>query len=655
MIGQDMSNEAAFSLESHWIDDGSKTGQMHLSLASAEGLELTPRHILAFTAITRIPPGTDVTGARFVSRTANYHELAPEKTVMVGPDTPWRINIPVLSHRPAHCTDGPKSAFILCPDGETIPVDCAPLAPEGEQAAPAELTRVHPEAGEGTCPERLGLIPMAKEVAVERWSEVAPASLSVAEWSEAIETVNALFGRIFPNEFWPFRTDSAGVLLEVVEASPDGLKSTEGYRLDFSHATVTLTATGPGLHYGLIALAQIWRAARTEPESFHFPLEGYLSDEPAHDWRGMHLDVSRQIYTKDSILDFLDRLAWHRLNRFHWHLTDDEGWRFESKLYPQLTQVGAWRGHRLPLLPQHGSGAARHGGFFSQADIKEILDHATSLSIEVVPEIDVPGHCYAALVSVPELVDPSAMAGGVSVQGYVNNALNPGLSATWQFLERIFGELSDLFPGRYIHMGGDEVADAAWAGSRAAESWARAKGHVDAAGNPDSMKMQAALLRFVSDRLVSAGKVPMAWEEAAKGGGLDPEETILMAWMKAQSGPELVAKGYRVVMCPGEAYYLDMAQSDDWHEPGLSWAGTSSPQQTYDFDPLADFDDTSRVLGLQGCIWSENLVSRSLFNHMVFPRFSAIAESAWTRPEHKRWQSFAARQSLIQTMPPTEG
>ena len=651
----DVMAEPTFNLSSSWIEDRSRTGQMRLRLVASERTSLSRDARLAFTSITRIPPGTSLIGARYLSRTANYHEVAPEAPVVLGGKDCWEVIIPALSHKPNHCTDGPKSAFLILPDGETVEVACEALSPEASRAgkSPCRAPR-EPENIARTSPS-LGLLPMANHVAIERWSETSPSGFSV-ESCEMVRRVNDLFGRLFPGETRPFDSGSTGLPLhlELVTKRQEGPhRSAEGYELAFAPQGVTLRAQpGSGLFYGLVALAQIWHAASSMPEKFGFPFEGSIVDEPANGWRGMHLDVSRQVYAKPSVLDFLDRLAWHRLNRFHWHLTDDEGWRLESRRYPGLTQVGAWRGHRLPLLPQHGSGAARHGGFFSQHDIRDIVAHAGNLEIEVVPEIDVPGHCYAALASVPELVDPSAMAGDSSVQGYVNNALNPGLSATWQFLERIFGEVCDLFPGSHIHMGGDEVADAAWAGSRSAASWARAKGHVDEAGNPDSMKMQAAILRFVSDRIVAAGKTPVAWEEAAKGGGLDPDHAILMAWMKAESGPELVAKGYRVIMCPGEAYYLDMAQSDEWEEPGLSWAGTSSPEQTYHFDPLSGFSDTSKVIGLQGCIWSENLVSPALFNHMVFPRLSAIAESGWTTMGRKDWQSFENRSSLIQKMPP---
>ncbi|WP_373235731.1 beta-N-acetylhexosaminidase [Cohaesibacter celericrescens] len=642
-------------LKSLWEDDGSNTGRMRLTLSGECNTVLPDRLRLAYTAITRIPPDTELIGARFVSRTANYHELAPLGPLCADAQgVLWEIVIPVLSHRPNHCTDGPKSAFLILSDGNTVPVHCEPLQPQHPPVISFDQqsqTNVVGNASKGR--PMLGLLPCANDVQIDSWAAAAPDCFSLQQPDQAANAINALCERLFSAQSVPFASGCRGMPI-IIEPAGDAVTShgEAAYALLFSHDAITLQADKAGLFYGLLALAQIWRAARGEGGDFSFPLSGRLVDWPQHNWRGMHLDVSRQFYNKQSIEDFLDILAWHRFNRFHWHFTDDEGWRLESPAYPGLTRVGAWRGHKLPLLPQHGSGVSPYGGFYSQQDVREILAHAEDLHIDVMPEVDVPGHCQSALVSIPELLDPSAIQGGASVQGYVNNALNPGLNATWTFLETVFGEICDLFPGRFVHMGGDEVAESAWTGSRAANSWAQAKGYLDAAGKPDTMHMQAAVLRFVEDRLVKSGKVPVAWEEAAKGGGLDPDKSILMAWMKAERGVELAQKGYRIIMCPGEAYYLDMAQSPEWTEPGLSWAGTASPYDAYQFDPAAGFENSPQMIGIQGCIWSENLVSRSLFNHMVFPRLSAVAESAWSKPEQKDWHSFFNRVALMPKMPP---
>nr|WP_321527142.1 family 20 glycosylhydrolase [uncultured Cohaesibacter sp.] len=645
-------------LHSKWLDDGSKTGQIELRLTGKPHSFYPAPVRMAFTTLVRIPPQTTLVGAEFVARTANYHELAPLGPLEAGADgLLWQVTLPELSHRPHHCTDGPSSAFLILPDHGVIDIECLPLERAGADDAPAANPSADAEPalpGEAI-PPALGLLPMANRVDVRRWRDRAPARLILSEVLRPTGTiVNALYERLFAKEP-PFGDGGAGLAvshapLQQPTGAGEGAKGS--FRLRFSPQDVVVEADEAARLNALIALAQIWHANHQDPALWAFPEEGSVEDWPQQDWRGMHLDVSRQFYKVGTVKAFLDCLAWHRFNRFHWHLTDDEGWRLQSRTYPHLTELGAWRGHGLLLYPQHGSGAHRYGGFYHLDEVRDILHHAGSLGIDVVPEIDVPGHCHAAMMALPELVDPSALRGGASVQGYVNNALNPGLGATWLFLETIFGEVADLFPGPFVHIGGDEVADGAWSGSRAANSWARAKGHLTVDGQPDSMKMQAAMLRFVSDRLVAAGKVPLAWEEAAKGGGLDPEQAILMAWTNARSAHQLTQLGYRVIMCPGEAYYLDMAQSDDWQEPGLSWAGPSSPATTYDFDPVGPVADCpEKLVGIEGCIWSENLTGLERFNHMVFPRLSAIAESAWTKPENKDWASFERRQGLMPRVP----
>ncbi|SFN78796.1 hexosaminidase [Cohaesibacter marisflavi] len=650
-------------LRSKWIDDNSKTGQMVLSLLAPPDAAFPATVRLAYTAITRIPPETELIGAHYIARTANYHELQPLAPLKAGPDgLLWQITIPVLSHKPNHCTDGPSSAFLILPDNSTIDIDCDPLRPENETAEGSDeqadvATKAEPSSQTAPTAPMLAMLPMPNQSSVAAWREAAPSAFALDESLKDVgDRVNALYIRLF-GEKPPFGEASSSITLRL--ATDGGQRAKDdaragAYRLTFSDKEIVINADDKGIFYALIALAQIWRGAQKEPALFAFPASGTIEDWPSHDWRGMHLDVSRQFYSAETVTAFLDCLAWHRLNRFHWHLTDDEGWRLESKIYPHLTEIGAWRGHGLALLPQHGSGAARYGGFYTQEQVRDILAHAASLQIDVMPEVDVPGHCHAAMMALPELIDPSAMQGNASVQGYVNNALNPGLGATWLFLESIFGELADLFPGACVHIGGDEVPHGAWVGSRGANSWAKAKGLLDTDGKPDSMKMQAAILRFVVNRLEDAGKVPFAWQEAAKGGGVDPEKVTLMAWMNAQSARDLTDQGYRVVMCPGEVYYLDMAQSTNWQEPGLSWAGTSSPADTYQFDAQASLGKNKDLLvGIQGGIWSENLISRARFNHMVFPRLSAIAESAWTLPKHKQWSSFEARQRLMPTLPET--
>ncbi|MCT4655711.1 MAG: family 20 glycosylhydrolase [Cohaesibacter sp.] len=681
-----------WQLESEWQDrkpsGGADTGVMQLVLrGQSPSCALPATSRLAYTAITRIPPGTELENARFVTRTANYHEVSPLQDLEpasdheAGEGLVWTFTIPQLSHQPLHFTDGPTGAFLIHEDGSTEAIDCTPLTREGEAIGEpipfldeeAKLGPVPPEKERAAAAQRppLGLLPWPEIARIESWADTAPFGFYLRD-GDLCERVNSLITRLFgPIEPPLFSSLEADYLMSVSltyydddegdeegegDASEEEMDEDEAdsFLLDFQHDLIMLTADqGEACLYALIALAQMTLATRKDPQLYRFPKEGMIIDSPRFGWRGMHLDVSRQLYSKKDILDFLDILAWNRFNRFHWHLSDDEGWRLESKAYPWLTEVGAYRGHGLRLKPQHGSGPDRHGGFFSHEDVKDILARAEELCIIVVPEIDIPGHCNAALVAINDLVDPSALDGGASVQGYVNNALNPGLAATWRFLETIFDEVAELFPSPWIHIGGDEVADQAWRGSQAAMSWAKAKGLVDETGEPDTIAMQSRILSFVQAHLAKRGKACLAWEDAAKGAGIGRQDTAIMAWLKAESGPALADKGYEVIMTPGEAYYLDMAHCEDWQEPGLSWAGTTSVEECYEFEPAEGFsaEQEAKLIGIQGCIWSENLTSRARFNHMVFPRLSAIAERAWTEREKKDWASFRGRVGLMPKMP----
>ena len=325
-----------------------------------------------------------------------------------------------------------------------------------------------------------------------------------------------------------------------------------------------------------------------------FPAAGEILDEPALGWRGTHLDVARQFYGSAEIARFLRILAWNKLNRFHWHLSDDEAWRVEIDAYPELTEVGAWRGHGLPIPPLLGSGPSRHGGYYTKAAIREIVALAGSLGIEVVPEIDVPGHCYAMLQAIPELRDPGENGSYFSVQGFPNNCLNPAREETYRVLETIFDELIELFPFKTIHIGADEVPLGAWSGSprrsrgcarpaarRLADAHAKRLNVVTNTHGADEIEgsgaavLQAEFLRRIQTFLASRGCITGGWEEAAHGDVIDKAKCYLFGWRTVEASAALAAEGYDIVVCPGQVYYLDMANGPDWSEPGAGWAGWS--------------------------------------------------------------------------------
>ena len=344
------------------------------------------------------------------------------------------------------------------------------------------------------------------------------------------------------------------------------------------------------------------------------------------------------------MLRVIDILAWYKMNIFHWHLTDDEGWRAEILAYPELTSVGATRGYDCPgMLPQLGDAPEPRGGFYTQDQMRAVVAHAGALGIEVMPEIETPGHAACVLAALPFLVDPDETPDSYHpVQGYPNNSWNPGIPATFEVLEAIIAELAAIFPSKHFHIGGDEVAKNAWLESP------KARILMQREGLSGTFELQSWFARRVKAILDRHGKVLVGWNELSHGGGIDPENTLLMAWERPEVGIELARMGYDVEMTPGQAYYMDMVQGPDWLENGADWAGPVPPAQTYGYEAAGDFpeDLAQHMRGIQSCIWCEHFTTVDWFNDMVFPRLSAVAEAAWTQKADKDWLRFAAQVRL---------
>lgn len=626
-----------FRLESAWHANGMTDGRFELSLFHL-GTEPIEGFTLSYTSLTRVVDPTTARNATLTLRDANYHAFAPPSGSILAPGACWRFSVGGMQRAPRHCTDGPKSAYLTTPDGAHHAVSVSDLLLEGRanEPAPALLP-------EGRLDVPVALQPWPRRIEVET-GEVLPVVLHPAEGTglegcSALHTVLALFHRLFPGEHAPFSLAPSPQGRAVSFASDESLP-VEGYRIAFDNEAIRLVFRDPaGRQHGLVSLAQMLHGARRDPRRFRFPAKGTIEDAPRYGWRGCHLDVSRQFYPLADVRRLLDILAWLKLNVFHWHLTDDEAWRLEILAYPQLTTTGVLRGPDEPLRPQLGNGVEPVGGFYSQADVRTIVAHAGALHIDVVPEIDIPGHNAATLVAIGDLRDGQEAPDSYhSVQGYANNALNPAIPLTYSFLEAVIDEMATLFPSRFVHVGGDEVAQGAWLHSP------KARELMEKEGLAGTFELQSHFLRRVKAMLSARGKVLVGWNEVAHGGGVEPHDTLLMAWEKPEVGIALAAQGYDVVMTPGQAYYLDMVQDDAWQEPGASWAGTVPPEQTYGYEAEGAFPPElrSRMKGVQACIWSEHFLSRGYFDRLVFPRLPAVAEAAWTPPDAKDWLRFCA-------------
>ncbi|GGA53965.1 beta-N-acetylhexosaminidase [Pelagibacterium lentulum] len=626
----------SFRLEADWNPEISTPGQLTISLVNTGDAPVSG-FTLAVTSLFRIKPDSPIEGAQLLDQLSNYHLLAPEDGFVLEPGSRWSIVARQISHTLRHYTYGPKSAAITLSDGTMVLPEIVPMTLKGEPGAPIINTPERQPLADGET--TISVIPFPAKVDVSGQRDL-PAAIGFGAGPEtarsAFEATSRLAERLFPGE--TLFGDSLAVKCADNRALRHG-----AYDIAFGD-DVTLSASDmDGFRHGFITLAQILRGARRHPEDFTFPASGIISDAPRFGWRGSHLDVARQVYTVSEIKAFLDTMAWNKLNRFHIHLNDDEGWRLDVPEYPQLAEKAAWRGPGEILPPLLGSPFERHGIIYRADDVREVVDHGLAIGIETVPEIDIPGHCYCVLKALPHLADPEETGIYRSVQYFPNNALNPALDETYVFLEAVIKTLVELFPAKWIHIGGDEVADAAWSGSPQAKSMQGPNGW------EGTFALQSYFLKRIQSLLSQYGKETGAWEEAALGGGVNADRSYLVAWKKSESGRELALQGYDVVLSPAEYAYFDMAQSNDWWEPGASWAGTVSLETCYSFTPAHDWPDDaqSKLIGVQSCLWCENLADRKLFDHLVYPRLSAIAETSWTPAATKDFRRFMAIQSLM--------
>ena len=621
---------------------------------------------LAVSGPARLDPAATLENGTLTKRLSNHTELAPPDGFVLKPDATWVVTARGLSYPLRHWSDGANTAYLVLSDQSVASVSVSGTVAKGDNRPLKRGAARFPVPVDA--PVSISVVPWPNTVAVSG-RRPTPAGLAPAPLSEAQRTATAAFAdlaqRLFPAEGLVRDAAEGGMVVRFAE----GAHGEEGYRLAFAEAEVTVEAASrSGYLYGLITLGQILRGARRHKAVFLFPGKGEIVDAPRMGFRGSHLDVARQFYSSAEIGQFLAILAWNKLNRFHWHLTEDEAWRIEMEAYPQLTEIASWRGHGLKLPPLLGSGPEKTGGFYSKAAVRAIVAQAASYGIDVIPEIDIPGHCYALLQALPELRDPDDTGEYSSVQGFPNNCLNPAYDKVYAFLETVFGELAELFPSKILHLGADEVPLAAWSGSpkalallrelagdKAADAHAARKDTIgnlhgaDEIGDSPTGILQSEFIRKVHEIIKGLGCVTGGWEEAAHGDVMDKQASYLIGWRDVAINGKLAERGYDIVVSPGQAYYLDMSQSLDWDEPGAGWAGWSGPRESYEFDPVAGWSDEQlkHFKGIQACIWSEPMTDRALFDRLVFPRLSAIAETAWTEWDRKSWRRFSALAGLM--------
>ncbi len=429
-----------------------------------------------------------------------------------------------------------------------------------------------------------------------------------------------------------------------VEINVDNLSGIkkEGYSLIVTPKKITVTASDAGgAFYGVQTLLQLLPASVYSKDSGYEKLEVpcvEINDYPRFTYRGAGLDVSRTFFPIETIYNFIDWISYHKINTFHWHLTDDNGWRIEIKKYPLLTKKGAWRGPNEVLPPAYGSGDKRYGGYYTQEEIKAIVKYAADRNITIIPEIDMPGHSKSVIHTYPHVgcINENKT---MSVNGEINNVWCIGNEKTYEMIGNIVKELVALFPSKMIHLGGDEVNMDNWKNCPICQDFMKKMG----------MKQEIELLNYFVRRMEkivnSHNRVLVGWDEIIKGGELQPS-TVVYGWGSMKRAANAVKNGQPTVFLPAQYCYLDMKQSK--YERGHNWAAIVTLDSTYKLDPIKMNDFTPEqeklVLGVQGNLWCELLDRPHRFmEYQFFPRLCAISEVGWTNPENKDYNNFYYR------------
>lgn len=427
----------------------------------------------------------------------------------------------------------------------------------------------------------------------------------------------------------------------------------EGYTLNVTPQNITISANKPaGLYYGVQTLIQLFPAQIESKNpvaaaSWKIPAVN-ITDYPRLKWRGLMLDVSRHFFTKNEVEQFIDQMSRYKYNIFHWHLTDDEGWRIEIKSLPKLTEVGAWRVEKignfgtfsnpLPDEPKN------YGGFYTQDDIREIVKYAQDRFVQIMPEIDVPGHSMAAIASYPELssaddANTYDVRAGEPIIDWTtkphhtamkDNNLSPAKEEVYVFLDKVIGEIAALFPFQYIHTGGDETTYNFWENNP----------EIQALMEKEGIKTVADVQTYFENRLEkivqSKGKKMMGWDEILAG-GISPS-TDLMSWRGLSYGIDASNKGHKVVMAPMQYVYFDYMQGDISTEAPVY--SSLRLNQVYKFSPIPKEANASNILGAQANIWTEQIYNFRQLQYMLWPRGFALAETVWSPEDKKDWTQF---------------
>jgi len=425
----------------------------------------------------------------------------------------------------------------------------------------------------------------------------------------------------------------------------DSSLPSENYTIEIDKGIAVIKANGfNGFLYSLQTLMQLL------PEAIYgndiMPYEkwtlpcGKIEDGPRFAYRGMHLDCSRHFWTVDEIKKYIDVMSFFKMNRFHWHLSDDQGWRAEIRKYPLLTQVACWRDGTAVGHDMSSSDHIRYGGYYSQREMMDVVSYAAKRGITIIPEIDLPGHMLAAMAAYPWLGCTGGPYKAWTRWGVSDKVLCPGKETTFTFLENVFAELAEIFPGEYIHIGGDECPKTEWEKCPECQALIAELGLKDDDRFSAEQYLQCYVTKRMQDYLTTLGKKIIGWDEILEG-ELASGATV-MSWRGASGGQEAAAKGFDVIMAPNSHFYFDYCQAESAENEPITIGGFIPLERVYSFDPFEGIapDNYGHILGVQANLWTEYIKTNEHLEYMLLPRMLALSEVQWCAPDRKDYPRF---------------
>ncbi len=565
-----------------------------------------------------------IDGAEIINQTGRYYELIIKKnTVLID------LQIPRIGSYNMSC--GPEGTFIIDNINNHIQVEVADLKFENE-IEEVKYDQLTTDQFTPIIPEPIKFISKRDFVAIN------DKTFKLVNDSNIIKSTIQY-------------TDKLGIIFSSNNGFPihfiDSDYKEDEYSLEISKDKIQIFHKNyGGKFYGIITLIQL-----IDFYGNKLPI-CKIDDKPKYSWRGMHLDCARQFYSINEIKRILDYMALFKINRFHWHLTDNEAWRIEIKSLPKLTKFGSYRGYNMTVPPFYGSGYEKYGGYYSHEDIKNLIYYAKNLNIEIMPEIDLPAHSWTLLQVMPELRDQKSNIISKDVGSYKNNTIDPSLEETKKFLKSILEEICEIFTFNVIHVGLDERPNNSWEGSQSIKEFM----------NDNNIKSQAEYqdyyMNYLIDIIKSKNKTTAAWNEAAvtphidhgvggSAGNLD-KSCLIFSWEHSDVAKETTSKRFDTILCPGQKTYFDMAYNNSTSERGICWAATIEVKDIFEWEPDHNIENKKFIKGIQGQLWSETITDKKFIDKMINPRLATLSEIAWRGKISRDWIHF--RSSLLNTV-----